>query len=227
MPSPIAYASKDNLRLRVTKLTPQGAPRTGSGNGYVTDAVISVQRTPRVEAGQQNLQRNGSGTICQQNQESDTIVGQDLVVRLCTNDLTLIGMLTGAYTPSDGSGVMGYLERGLDDGAPDPVCFEWWSYAWDNNGQATLAGAPQYWHRVVPFVTFVHAQQTTERGLQVVELNGKGSENKYITINGPYDDWPTAIKTADGLVNRSFGEWREGSLPAASTSTITVSSSAS
>lgn len=227
MSSPICYASRDILRLRVTRLTAIGAPRTGAGNGYVSDATVQIERTPRVEAGEQHIQKNGAGVICQQAQECDVIVGQDLTLQVCTNDLQLIGMLTGAVTPSDGTGVMGYLERGMDDGCQTPVCVEWWSYAWDGNAQAVIGGAPQYWHRVVPFVTWVHAATTYARGLQVVTLNGKGSENARITTNGPYDDWPTAVSNADGLVNRSFGEWREATLPTAACSTITVSSAAS
>lgn len=227
MPSPICYSSKDILRLRVTRLTATGAPSSGAGNGYVSDATVKLERTPRIESGEQFIQRNGAGVICQQAQECDTIVGQDIKLQLCTNDLTLIGLLTGATTPSDGTGTMGYLERGMNDGCPRPVCVEWWSYAWDNNAQAMIAGAPQYWHRVVPFVTFVHEATAYERGLQVVSLSGKGNENPNITTNGPYDDWPTAIATADGLVNRSFGEWRESTLPNAACATISVSSSAS
>jgi hypothetical protein len=225
--APICYAAKDILRLRVTRLASTGAPDAGAGNGYVSDATVQVERTPRVEAGEQHIQRNGAAVICQQAQECDTLVGQDLTLQLCTNDLILIGLLTGAVTPSDATGVMGYLERGMNDGCQRPVCVEWWSYAWDNNAQAMIAGAPQYWHRVVPYVTWVHAPSTYARGFQVVTLNGKGSENPNITTNGPYDDWPTQIATADGLVNRSFGEWREATLPAAACATITVSSAAS
>lgn len=227
MPSPICYASKHLLRTRVTQLTATGAPRTGAGRGYVSDATVQIQRTPRVEAGEQSIQRNGSAQICQQSQEPDIVVGQDLTMQICTNDLAFIGMLTGAITPSDATGVMGYLERGMDDGPQNPVCIEWWSYAWDNNAQAVIGGSPQYWHRVVPYVTWVHSDTTYAAGLQVVELKGKGSENARITANGPYDDWPTAIVTADGLIGRSFGEWREAALPAAACAAITVSSAAS
>lgn len=227
MPSPICYASKDILRLRVARLTATGAPLTGAGNGYVTDAAVQIERTPRVEEGENHIQRRGDGSICQSAQECDTIVGQDLTLQICTNDLVLIGMLTDALVPTDATGAMGYLERGLDDGCARPVCIEWWSYAWDGGAQASIGGSPQYWHRVVPKVTWVHAATTYARGLQVVTLNGKGSENANITANGPFDDWPAAIRNADGLINRSFGEWRESTLPAAACAAITVSSAAS
>lgn len=227
MPTPICYASKDIVRVRIATLTQSGAPRNGAGNGYVTDATVSVQRTPRVDAGQETTQRNGGGVVCQYTSDCDTVVGQDLTVALCTNDLKLISMMTGAYAPTDGTGTMGYLERGLNDGCPDPVCFEWWSVAWDGGAQAVISGAPQYFHRVVPWVTFVHDQTTYERGLQVVTLKGKGNENGSITVNGPYNDWPTPIVTGDGLKDRSFGEWREATVPAAACATITVTSSAS
>lgn len=227
MGQPICYASKDNLAIRIAELTPAGAPRNGAGHGYVSDAVVSIQRTPRVDAGQQVTQRNGSGAVCQYVSDCDTIVGQDLVMSLCTNDLKLISMLTGAYAPSDGTGTMGYLERGLNDGCADPVSLEWWSIAWDGGAQASIGGVPQYWHRVVPFTRWVHAATTYERGLQVVTLNGKGEENAAITVNGAYNDWPAAVVTADGLVNRSFGEWREGTVPAAACATISVTSTAS
>lgn len=227
MGTPICYASKDIVRIRIAELTAAGAPRNGAGHGYVSDATVSVQRTPRVDAGAQTVQRNGAGTVCQYVSDCDTIVGQDLVVALCTNDLKLISMMTGAYAPADGTGTMGYLERGLNDGCPDPVCLEWWSVAWDGGAQASIAGVPLYWHRVVPWVTFVHAQTTYERGLQVVTLNGKGNENNSITVNGPYNDWPAAVVAADGVVGRSFGEWRETSVPAAACATISVTSTAS
>lgn len=227
MPSPICYASRNLLRIRVAKLTATGAPLSGANNGYVSNAAVEIQRTPRVEAGEQALQRNGNGEVCQQAQECDTIVGQDLTMQICTNDLALIGMLTGALVPTDGSGVMGYLERGSDDGCANPVSLEWWSYAWDSGAQAKISGAALYWHRVIPWATWVHAATTYARGLQVITLNGKGSENASITTNGPFDDWPSAISSVDGLINRSFGEWRETTLPAAACAPITVTSTAS
>lgn len=227
MPAPICYASKDILRMRIARLTATGAPLTGAGNGYVTDATVQIERTPRVEAGEQFIQRNGAGGICQTAQERDIVTGQDLTVQICTNDLALIAMMNDAVAPTDGTGVMGYLERGIRDGVARPVCVEFWSYAWDGGAQASIGGSAQYWQRVIPFVTFVHAQTTYARGLQVITLNGKGSENAAITANGPFNDWPTQITTADGLINRSFGEWRTTSLPTASCAAITVTSSAS
>lgn len=225
MGTPICYGSKDIVRLRVALLDSTGAPDTGSENGYVSDAVIQVVRTPRVEAGEELTLKNGGGDLCQTAQDDDLLKGQDLTVQICTDDLQLIGLMTGATLFEDGTGTMGIVDRLITDGGSPPISFEWFSIAWDGSQQAVIGGSPIYWQRVVPFVTFVRGADTYERGFTIFNLSGKGRENANITRNGPFDDWPAQLP-ADGPTG-GFAEWRTTTLPDAACAFIPVTSAAS
>ncbi len=226
MPAPICFSSRQLLRVRVALLDSTGAPDAGSENGYVTSNPISIAMTPVVEAGDEFTLKTGDGSICASFRDCDKVKGNDPVVTLCQLDAQLISLMTGSTPFEDGDGVMGLKWPHLDNECQVPVSLEWWTYAHDGKAQATLNGAGQYLHFVIPKVVFVFGAQTFENGILSVVLNGKGEENALITLNGPFDDWPAGV-VAEGGADSAFAYWRESSLPAAACDYIAVTSAAS
>lgn len=220
------WGSRSIQRMRVSLLdSSSGAPDDGASNGWVTNGIVSVVATPQTEAGDEFTLKNGDGDICQYYATPDRIKRVDPVVSLCQADPRLVNIMLGGDYYSDGSGALGYAIP-LTTDTLVPVCLEWWTRAWDGTAQATISSTAQYWHHVIPKVYFVLGTVTSEHGLETVVMNGKGSENPNITGNGPFDDWPAAIATTDGLV-ASYGRWRESTLPTASCAYVTVTSAAS
>lgn len=222
MSTPTCYSSVDVLRIRVALLTSTGAPDDGVENGYVSNG-ISVARNVVIEAGDEFVQKNGDGTICQVYRGCDKIKGADIVLQVCEADdqftqLCIGGDLFGGAT------TIGHQWPKSDDPCPADVCLEWWTYAWDGDAQAVIGGVPQYWHHVCPKVAFVPGDETFEHGITVWNLNGKGKENQYITANGPFDDWPAGLN--DGVTS-AYGKFLDASLPAVACDYVAVSSLAS
>ena len=63
MPSPHCFGSIQACRLRVGRLDSGGAPSPGASNLYVTDALIQIQTSYEIEAGEEFTQKNGCGAI--------------------------------------------------------------------------------------------------------------------------------------------------------------------
>ena len=225
MSAPICFSSRQVLRFRVALLDATGAPDPGAENGYVSN-LVSIAMTPVIEAGDEFILKDGAGDICASFRDCDKIKGNDAVVTLCNLDAQLIALMTGAMVFEDATGVMGLKLPLLNDACPVPVCVEWWTLAQDGSSQATISGVAQYFHFVIPLVKFVPGSWTFENGILAVVLNGKGEENPNVTVNGPFNDWPTGVVAADGAKS-ALAYWRESTLPAAACDYIEVTSAAS
>lgn len=220
------WGSRNIVRMRVSLLTTAtGAPASGASNGWCTDGIVSVVASPQVESGSEFTLKNGDGDICQYWATPDRVKRVDPVVSFCQADPRLKKIMLGGTYWSDGSGALGHgIPMFSDD--PQPVCLEWWTIAQDGSAQAVITATAQYWHHCIPLVYFVIGTITSEHGLEVVVMNGKGTENQNITGNGPFDDWPATLATTDGAV-AAYSRWRESSLPTAACAYVSVTSAAS
>lgn len=222
------YASVELAALRIAELTAAGAPSTGAGNGYVTDAAIQMGVTVEVETGTEFTQKNGLGAICATLKQPDTVKRVTLALELCQLDSQLIAMLTGGDPFTAGADVIG-MQLPAVGGTPPNLCVEAWTKAWDGGGQAVpsyTSPNPAYFHFVFPLTTWVQGQFNMAEGFMVVPLTGSGSENNAITANGPFDDWPAAVAGRGGIT-RIGGWFLDEDIPTAACAAITVSSLAS
>lgn len=220
------WGSRSVIRWRIARLDPDsGAPDDGVDNGYCSDSVVSIVATPETEAGDEFTLKNGDGDICQYYATPDRIKRVDPVLTVCQITPSAEQLLVGGDLWTDGSGDLGnMLPHNADD--PVSVSLEWWTRAWDGSSAATIASVAQYWHHVIPKVSFVLGTVTSEHGLESRVYNGKGAENLAITGNGPFDDWPAQIATTDGATS-AYARWREATVPDASCDPIAVTSAAS
>jgi hypothetical protein len=226
--SSTCVASVDLCAVRVASLTEAGAPDTGADNGYVTDAAIKLDVTVELETGDELVQKNGCGAICAVLREPDLIKGISLGTDLCQLDAELLALLTGSDTFTSGGNAIGSQFPAIG-ATPPPVCFEGWSKAWESGQQAVAPFTdpdPTYIHWVFPYTRWVQGALVVEHALQVVPVTGKGQENESITVNGPFDDWPTAIADQGG-VTRIGGWFYDAAIPTVACNTIEVTSAAS
>lgn len=225
------YTSLQLCALRVAQLSASGRPTVpGTNKGYVTDAAIKLQVSIQLRAGKDLEQQNGCGAVCAAFKQPDRIKRVDLAMDLCQFDAQLVAMLCAGGVISSGGNAIGYQfppTTGSVD--PLPLCIEAWSKAWQGNQQAVptfTTPAAAYIHWVFPFTLWTHGQFTIEDALMVVPVQGQGQENRNITVNGPFDDWPAAVATAGGITQ--VGGWfLDPNLPSVACNYINTTSAAS
>lgn len=225
------FTSLQLCATRVAQLTSAGRPTVpGTNKGYVTDAAIKLDISVQLRAGKDLEQQNGCGAVCAAFKQPDRIKRLDLKMDLCQFDSQLVAMLTSGGVISSGGNAIGYqfpAATGSTD--PLPLCIEAWSKAWQGNQQATPAFTTPnaaYIHWVFPFTQWTHDNFTIEDDLMVVSLSGQGQENRNITVNGPFDDWPAAVAAANGITQ--VGGWYlDANLPAVTCNYINTTSAAS
>lgn len=108
-------------RTRVAKLGPTGAPLTGAGNAYVTDALLKATITPNYDAGTEVKETNACGATYIDVLPRPTLVRGDLTIEFLTPDPYLHAILIsqGALlTPGSGGVGFAYPPIGqlVDDG---------------------------------------------------------------------------------------------------------------
>lgn len=220
--------SLDLCAVRVSRLTTGGAPLTGATNGYVSNEPLSLGVTITTEAGDDLTVKNGCGGIASTYQQPDQIKGVELSLELCELDAYLLSILTDSQVFTAGGNAIGMQATAVGT-SPDPVCFEAWTKAWDSDHQYTApytSPDAAYWHWVFPFVRWVQGDLTLEHNLLTVPVNGKGSENTSITVNGPFNDWPAEI-AAQGGITRLYGMYLDDSIPTGTCNYVSVTSLAS
>jgi hypothetical protein len=156
--------------MRVGKLDSGGAPDPGASNLYITDALIQVQSSYEIETGEEFIQKNACGAICQTFKEQDKLKRVTLSLQLCQFDYELLGLMLDAtvitgnlVTPG---GAIGIDLPASTAPASNGVSLEVWTKAWDG-GQAAVSsgGDPLYHHFVWPKTTWVPGQRTIEAGI--------------------------------------------------------------
>lgn len=228
MSEPHCYGSLQLCRLRAALLLPSGAPDDGANNGYVTTAAISAGISLTLKEGDDLELIDGCGNVCQSFKDCDRIKRATVELDLCILDSELISLLIGGGTLFQQSGdAIGFGLPGIDADCPNGVALELWTKAWDGAVQATppfLGGTTNaYWKFVFPKVKFQLGDMTLENGFAHFPLTGIAEENPNITANGPFNDWPTGVANAGGVVT-SMGFFLEDDLPAAACGFIAVPS---
>lgn len=220
--------SLDICASRVSKLTTAGAPNTGASNGYVSVAPQKLEVTITTSSGDKEEVKNGCGALLAVLNEPDKIKGVELAVDYCYLDAYLLELKTGAQNFVSGGNAIGQQLAAVG-ASPDPVCYEAWSKAWDLDHQyvpAFTSPDAAYIHWVFPLTRWVQDKFTLEHKLMIVPVKGVGSENPYITANGPFNDWPTAVANAGG-VTRAGGWFFDDTLPTETCDYVAVTSAAS
>lgn len=196
MPATHCFGSVQACAMRVGMLDDAGAPDPGANNLYVTDSLIQVQTSYEIETGEEFIQKNGCGAICQNFKEPDILKRVTLELQLCQYDYELLSMMIGG-TLIEGDVVTGGANAPIglvlpSSSAPasNGVSLEIWSKAWDGGSQAVSNGGDALYHHFAwPKTTWVPGQRTIAQGILVIPVSGIGTENPTIG-DGPVDDWP-------------------------------------
>jgi len=184
----VCLGSAKVCALRVARLDDNCLSVPGATGGAVSTAIVRLQSTAEYESGQEFLQKNGCGDICLSLRDLDKLKRMNLSMELCTRDLELIEILTGATLYTVGGSISGLARRGVGADDPAAVSLELWTRAIDTSGSCQTA-AQRWWRWVYPRATFTLGDTTLENGIAMVQLTGFAEPNPYWG-NGPWNDWP-------------------------------------
>jgi len=229
MPNPSCFGSLQVCAMRVALLDETGAPLPGANNGYVSDAVVTIDVGVELSEGDDFELKNGCGNICQTFKDCDRIKRLNLSLELCQLDYELVQMLVGGTLFTDsGSGILGtplgWEFPASTDPCEDGVSFEFWTKAWDGAEQAA-PGAPlsgiAYHHWVATRAKFQLADNTVENDILTFALEGFGEENDALPADGPFGDWPAWVSINGGFTTTG-GIFLDDSIPTAACGSIEV-----
>jgi hypothetical protein len=186
----VCLGSAKVCALRVARLADDCTAIPGSTNGAVSTAIVRLQSSPEYDTGQEFLQKNGCGDICLSLRDLDKLKRMTLQMELCTRDLELIEILTGATLYTVDGEVAGLARRGVGADDPAGVSLELWTRAIDTQGSCGVGGQ-RWWRWVYPRATFTLGDTTLENGIATVNLSGFAEPNA-VWGNGPWNDWPAS-----------------------------------
>lgn len=178
--------------MRVTRLDSGCRIVKGANNAVSSTAIVRLVSSPQYETGDEFIQKNGCGDICLYVKNNDKLKRMSLTMDLCTRDMQLLEMLTGAALYTKTGSVVGLSRRGVGAKDPDPVSLELWTKAIPAGQSGACApndSTPSWWRWVYPRATFTLGDVTHENGIGMVALTGYADPNPYWT-NGPFNDWP-------------------------------------
>lgn len=210
--------------LRVAKIDAAGDAVAGATSGYVTNSLIEAGLSIEIEEGTEIIKKAADGSICVNFKDADRIKRANVTLNLCKLDSELIYLLIGGDIFSDAGTTIGMKVPATNDTAPNGVCMELWTKAWDGSSQAAPSfnsSLPSYYHFVLPRVKCQLGDITLNGEDTEIPVNGFSTENTALNIDGPYNDWPTAVTQAGG-VDTALGWWVDSSLPTAATGYTTV-----
>lgn len=206
-------ASVGLCAIRVALLSAAGAPLTGANNGLIVESAMSLQVTLTTDDGDDKTKKNGCGRLMVSLKGDKTLSGIEFAAKYCHLDADLISLKTGASVITSGGNPVG-LELPSVGSVSAPVCLEGWSKAIDVDHQiidATTGPAATYIHWVWPYTQWVEDAHTLEDDAMEVDLSGVGRENPAITVNGPFNDWPSYVVAHGGITK--LGGWFYDELP--------------
>ena len=196
----VCLGSAKVCMLRVARLDDTGYSATvvngvatgvsGATAGAVSSAIVRLQSTAEYDSGMEYIQKNGCGDICLSLRDNDKLKRMSLQLELCTRDLELIEIMTGAtlYTVTGAGGIAGLARRGVGVADAKPCSVELWTRAIDSTG-ASQATTQKWWRWVYPRCNFTLGDTTLEAGIATVQLKGYADPNPFWG-NGPWNDWP-------------------------------------
>jgi hypothetical protein len=217
MPLEHCFSSLKLEMIRTAELTAAGAPDAPSGMGYTSDAMVGLDFGFDFEAGDDLTVKNGAGDVCATFRDVDQIKNATLGLTLCRFDLELYGMMIGGDLISDGGEVVGFEPPSVDASTQQQLSFEAWTQARDGGSAAvptvTTPNAALH-HFVWPLTKWSPDNMTLDNDFHEIALQGVGEENSQITIDGPFNDWPSYIVTHGGIT-RVFGVFYDEPVPTA------------
>lgn len=227
MTSPACYGSFRLERIRFALLDPDTlAPSPGANHGYVIDSQTVLNVGDVNETGDTVTVKNGGGRICVDAQDDDTFKRVALQLSVCSRDPLVEYFLMGARLFRDDSArIVGAQTPVAGSATNQPICIEAWSRAWDGTSQAispTTSPELSYWHWVFPY-SHGFTMQAVDLGNagQVFQYNGLSDDNPAITLNGPFNDWPSYLADEGGVVG-ARGYFLDTAPPDATCAMITV-----
>lgn len=221
-------ASLRIVRLRLAKLNPAtNAPANGTQNGYVSSQMVSLQIAPQVTTGAEITQNNGAGAVCVSAKANDQPKRIDLTLTMCANDPYVANFLTGAalFNITTAGTAHGWQmpAGGVDN--TTVACLEAWAYAWAGTSQVISAATTPnvaWEHYVFPLTKgWTLGTTTLQDGSTVFQYTGQANDNSAITLNGPFNDWPSYIFD-EGGVTTSMGVFEDGTIPSATTGFVAL-----
>lgn len=201
MSDPTCYGSLQVCRTRASLLAPNGEPLPGADNGYVTASLITMDLSTENADDVDLSKLNGCGDVCQSYFKQGAIKRATLSGAFCELDIQLGNLLLGGALARKGLAPFGYSAPLSSDPAPDGVCLELWTKAWDGTEQATpasLGNAAANWHWVFPKAKFSLDTLTMENDFLEFAITGFSTENSSMTSHGPFNDWDDDWATAGG-----------------------------
>jgi hypothetical protein len=227
MPTPFCFSSVRLERVRIAQLDPTTLQASATANtGYVIDSQVLLTVGTEIEAGEEFTQKNSGGRLCASLKENDLFKRVTLSLQVCNLDPVLESMLTGARLFNASGVPVGAQAPASNAALTAAVCLEGWSRAWDGTQQAIPAvTSPNvaYHHWVFPYAHGFTVQDfDLNNGIHLFQYNGSGDENSAITLNGPFNDWPSSIADEGGVVG-AYGHFFDSAIPSATCTRITPS----
>ena len=197
--------------IRVTRLTPSGAPMVGEKNAYVTKAFISVSLTPEYEDGDEFTQKNAAGAVCVSYRTADTLKRVTLEIALCNPDPEFTEIVSGGVLLSEGTGEearsVGWLAPQIGvDALPNGVAIEVWSGAMIDGRPAPV---DPYFHWLFPYANMRQGgDRVIENGILATSFEGWAVGNANFGKGG--SSATTPWKWAS---DRAYGYGRTSAIP--------------
>jgi hypothetical protein len=200
---------------------------TGAGRGYVIDSQVLLTVGTEIEEGEEFTQKNAGGRLCASLREDDLFKRVTLSLQVCNLDPILENYLTGARLFNASGLAIGAQAPASNTALTAAVCLEGWSRAWDGTQQAIPAATSPsvaYHHWVFPHAHGFTVQDfDLNNGIHLFQYDGIGDENSAITLNGPFNDWPSTIADEGGVVG-AYGHFFDSAIPSSTCATIAVPS---
>lgn len=216
MSGPTCYGSLQVCAMRAALLGTNGQPIPGAANGYVSEALITVNVGIELEDGADVVKKNGCGRNCQNYQGPPQFKRANLGLALCELDIQVGQLLVGGdLIPHASSGdFFGWQFPGGSDDQPS-LSLEFWTKAWDGGSQATpdsTGNDAAYWHWVFTKSSWALDDMTAEDDFLEFAVTGVGTENPNMPAHGPFDDWPADLAAFGGFT-KAGGIFLDSELP--------------
>lgn len=181
-PTPIKFC-----RVRVTRLDPStGAVVGGADGGAVSNGAVSIAFSPDIEAGTENVLKNGCGDILAAARTEDRFKRWNMVLTMGQFEPALFEILTGSTLVTDGADDVGIIgeDQMADDFVPTLAALEGWAQAWEGDAQDLTR---PWFYVLITASSWVIGDTTLAEDPATLPLNGVSRTNQ-MWGNGPYDD---------------------------------------
>ncbi len=177
--------------IRVAHLNADGTPKTGTTEGYVSDALVSVAFSPEYQDGAEITQDNACGDRVIDYKAPDIFRWGNITIQLATPDPYLAAFLSGGTTivgTAADVDRIGYAAPPLGTLEENPISMELWAKRPDK-ATGSLDAASPYARWAYPLVKNLRlGDYTHENGAILPQFTGQAFENP-AWDDGPFNDW--------------------------------------